>query len=195
MEKLVKKYADKLVAHGLCDEGVPLVGGLDAELVWNKGDPACSVLEEVINGLNINSILFAPPAEPYFSIINYLAQNLHTNSAIHPQDTETRTFLHDIPVSGVFAPEPITDALKKRKSIVIPGHGIVTFGTVSPEQAFVTYSSVCFSLFVKFFTDYFYAVKKEECDKEQNRVFNMAAAFYKDFREKVKVGPMEIEHA
>ena len=62
MEKLLGKYADKLVAQGLCDPGEPIFGGLDAELVWNRDDERCAVLRDVVTGLNINSILFARPA-------------------------------------------------------------------------------------------------------------------------------------
>ena len=181
MEKLVKKYADKLVAQGLCDAGAPIMGGLDAKLTWNKKDPACRVLEEAIAGLDINSILFARPSEPYFSILNYLGKNsCGDDFSIQPDDTETRTFLHDIPVSRTFAKSQIIRALKKRKSVVIPDHGIVTFGTVSPEQAFVTYSSVCFSLFVKFFTDYLYAVGNGTVKTDQERVFGRALKSYKN---------------
>ncbi len=172
MEELLRKYADKLVRHGLCDERAPLLGGLDAEITWNRRDKLCGVLEDVACGLNINSILFARPAEPYFSILNYLCQtNKH---AICPDDTETRTFLHDIPVCGEFGAEGIVDALRRRKSVVIPGQGIVTFGVVSPEQAFVTYSSVCFSVFVKFFVDFLYGLGRGEVDDEQVRVFEGA---------------------
>ncbi len=180
MEKLVKKYADKLVAHRLCEKNMPVLGSLDAELIWNRCDPACTILEEVVNNLNINSILFARPAEPYASILDYLAGDTPKNdSTIYPIDTETRTFLHDIPVSESFTTKHITEALKKRKSVVIPGHGIITYGTVSPEQAFVTYSSVCFSLFVKFFIDYLYAVNAGEPGKKQTQVFKKAITHHK----------------
>jgi len=151
MKQLVDKYAGKLVGAGLAKPGAPLVGGLDAELVWNRPDPACAELEKVFAGLNINSLLFAEPAEPYRSIIRYLARR--ADGAIQPSDCETRTMLHDLPVISVFEAGAIVDALKRRKSVIIPDRGIVTWGTVSPEQAFIFFSSVCFACFVKFFTD------------------------------------------
>ncbi|MCP4133522.1 MAG: rRNA adenine dimethylase [bacterium] len=155
MKELIKKYDDKLVAQGLCSQGDPVLGGIDADIVWNREAPEIQVLEEIIAGLNINSILFSKPAEPYFSILNYLGKRaIAEKTIIKPEDAETRTFLHDIPVAETFTARPIIEHLKKRKSVLIPDHGIVTYGTVSPEQAFVTYSSVCFSGYVKFFTDY-----------------------------------------
>ena len=177
MEELLRKYADKLARHGLCDDGAPLLGGLDAQLTWNRKDKLCGVLEDVACGLNINSILFARPAEPYFSILNYLCRG--NNQVICPDDTETRTFLHDIPVCREFGASGIVDALRRRKSVVIPGQGIVTFGVVSPEQAFVSYSSVCFSMFVKFFVDFLYGLSRGDVCDEQVRVFEGAVACHK----------------
>ncbi len=157
---MINKYARKLENHGLCRKGEPLIGGLDAELSWTREGEEIPVLERVFQGLNINSILFAPPAEPFLSILDFLAGNAITGvRAIHPEDCETRTFLHDIPVAGDFSAEEIIAALSRRKSVYIPGRGVVTFGTVSPEQAFVTFSSVCFSGYVKFMADYYLAVR------------------------------------
>lgn len=151
MKQLVDKYARKLAESGLCALGAPVIGGLDAELVWNRPDPACAELEKVFAGLNINSLLFAEPAEPYRAIINYLARR--ADGAIQPSDCETRTMLHDLPVIPHFEAGAIVRALKQRKSVIIPERGMVTWGTVSPEQAFIFYSSVCFACFVKFFAD------------------------------------------
>ena len=170
MEQLVRKYALKLVSAKLAEPGAPLVGGLDAELLWNRPDPACAVLEDVFAGLNINSLLFARPAEPYRSIIDYLAER--ADRAIYPSDCETRTFLHDLPVAREFAGAAIVEALKRRKSVIIPGRGIVTFGTVSPEQAFVSFSSVCFACFVKFFSDCLTRSRTGRLDETQRRVLD-----------------------
>jgi ribulose-5-phosphate 4-epimerase/fuculose-1-phosphate aldolase len=152
---LLKKYERKLVEQGICDSGAPLIGGIDAETVWNRDGEEIPALRDVIARLNINSILFARPSEPYFSILNALAEHgLGPDGAIHPQDTESRTFLHDIPVVEEFDPEAVAGALRRRKSVVVRDRGIVTYGIVSPEQAFVTYSSVCFASYVKLFGDF-----------------------------------------
>jgi ribulose-5-phosphate 4-epimerase/fuculose-1-phosphate aldolase len=160
MDKLTLKYSDKLVRSGLCLRGEPLFGTYDEEVLWNSFRPERESLDTVIRGININSILFSETAEPYRSIIDYLSSNaLNSGGYIKPDDTETRTFLHDIPVTETFHAGDIIRALKKRKGVIIPGRGIVTYGVVSPEQAFIFFSSICFSCYVKFMTDYYYHKK------------------------------------
>ncbi len=174
MEQLVNKYAKKLIDAGLAEPGSVLVGGLDADLVWNTHNETTVLLEDVFEGLNINSLVFSRPAEPYGTIIDYLARG--SGGTIYPNDCETRTFLHDLPVSFEFSPRAIIRALKYRKGLIIPGAGVVTFGTVSPEQGFVTYSSVCFACFVKFFADYLRDVKKGRVSSEQRDAFHKAVS-------------------
>ncbi|HJO92591.1 MAG TPA: class II aldolase/adducin family protein [Victivallales bacterium] len=180
MKQLIDKYVNKLVAQGVCETGQPLMGCLDAELVWNKTSEDIEILEEVVAGLNINSILLSKPASPYSKIINYLTDNID-EEAIYPQDCETRTFLHDIPVISEFNSEKIIPALKKRKAAIIPNKGIITYGTVSPEQTFITYSSVCFACFVKFFADYYKDAESGKINKIQNEIFNTAHTIYSNY--------------
>ncbi|MFO8184794.1 MAG: class II aldolase/adducin family protein [Candidatus Aegiribacteria sp.] len=168
MRGLLDKYADKLVAAGLADPGAPLLGGLDAELEWNREDPAIRTLKEVFRGLSINSLLYSVPAEPYRTIIDFLASK--SVDRIRPEDSETRTFMHDLPVIDEFSPSMIIEKLRNRKSVLIRGKGVVTWGTVSPEQAFIFFSSVCFACFVKFFTDHLRAVRRGEVTAEGDRV-------------------------
>ncbi|MBU1343857.1 MAG: class II aldolase/adducin family protein [Proteobacteria bacterium] len=173
MEQLVNKFANKLVQARLGQSsgpGQPLVGGLDDTLVWNRKADETVVLEEVFKGLSINSLVFLRPAEPYGSLITFLARNaLNANGLIQPKDCETRTFLHDLPVISEFCADKIIAVLKKRKCVIIApgkindpaqGPAIIAHGTVSPEQGFVTISSVCFASFIKFFTDYLEALEK-----------------------------------
>jgi ribulose-5-phosphate 4-epimerase/fuculose-1-phosphate aldolase len=169
MKQILDKYADKLVNSGLSDEGFPLIGGLDDELIWNRKDPHTEELAKVFDKLNINSLLYSKPAEPYYSIIEYLITQ--AEDTIYPNDCETRTFMHDIPVIRSFNAEQIADRLKQRKSVIIEGYGIVTWGTVSPEQAFIFYSSVCFACFVKFFCDYLYSLRYGSVSIGYKKVF------------------------
>ncbi len=185
MKKLLEKYSTKLVSAGLAETGNPLLGGLDAELEWNREDPAIPVLEEVFSGLNINSLLFSLPAEPYRSIIDFLASG--DVQSIQPEDSETRTFMHDLPVIRDFRPNLIIEKLRKRKSVIVRGKGIVTWGTVSPEQAFIFYSSVCFACFVKFFSDYLRDSRKGNVSLEQERVFRNVLKNLDDYPEEPPV--------
>lgn len=194
MEQLVNKYADKTVEHGLADPGAPLVGGLDDEFVWNRQSKAIPIMEEVFAKLNINSLLFCRPKEPYASIIDYLAQS--AEGAIFPNDTETRTFLHDLPVARSFDSQDIAEALQRRKCVIIRGKGIVTFGTVSPEQAFVVFSSVLFACFVKFHADCLAAKRAGTINAERLRVLQNAIPGYPALKAAPKTmmtGPFEDE--
>ena len=173
MERLIRKYAAKLVGAGYAEAGGPLLGARDAELVWNRQDPCRPLFEEVFAGLNIQSLLFARPAEPYRTVIDHLAET--SDGTIYPEDTETRTFFHDLPVARDFSAAAIIAALKERKCVIVPGRGVVSFGTVSPEQAFITFCSVCFSAFVKFFADTARAARLGRLESRWEAAFIRAA--------------------
>ncbi len=170
MNEYFKAFERKMIAAGLVDHGTVTMGFLDDELVWNRTGGAEDLGRELFGRLSINSLMVGKPAEPYLSILRFLASR--NPLAIHPRDCETRTFLHDLPVSVIFDPLAVSTILKKRKSAIIVDGTIVTFGTVSLEQAFVTFSSVCFSAFVKFFSDYLALHKKGVADREYRDVFH-----------------------
>ena len=71
MERLIGKYARKIIDAGLATE--PLICGIDDEAFWNRADDSIPVLQEVLEGMNINSLIVAEPAEPYHTILGYLA--------------------------------------------------------------------------------------------------------------------------
>ncbi len=172
MEQLVAKYADKLVQAGLAEPGVPLLGGLDADFAWSREDPLTSLFEEVFAALNINALLYCRPREPYASIIDYLAAR--SEGIIRPRDSETRTFLHDLPVASKLSSDAVAKAFMSRKCVIVPGGGVATFGTVSPEQTFVVFSSVCFACYVKFHVDYLKAFRQGKRDPEAQRIIEMS---------------------
>lgn len=185
---MIRKYESKLVAQGLCDPGAPLIGALDSHMSWNRDDARVAQLEEVFAGLAVTSLLFARPAEPYFSIVNRVAASA-AGGCVKPQDSETRTFLHDIPVISEFSARGVVDALKRRKSVIVRDHGIVTYGTVGPEQAFVFFSSVCFSTYVKFFSDYRAAARAGTADAADAPIIENALRMYESFVSKVPRRP------
>lgn len=174
MKELLNKYADKLVRHGLAEAGEPLLGGRDDFTTWNRDDADREVFEQVFELMDVGSLVFSRPAEPYATIIDFLASR--HGLSIRPRDCETRTFLHDIPVTEAFEAQAVADALLRRKAAVIPGRGVVSFGTVSPEQGFVFFSSVCFACFVLFFSDYLAACESGGPDPELQAVFDMAVS-------------------
>jgi len=201
MEQLVNKYADKLVKAGLgqtSGPAQPLIGGLDDTLVWNRKADEIHVLENVFKGLTINSLVFLRPKEPYGNLINFLAEGAFNSTPksfglIQPKDCETRTFLHDLPVIKEFCADQIVRVLKKRKSVIIApgktndnfkGPAIVAHGTVSPEQGFVTISSVCFASFIKFFTDYLEALQTGTATADAHDLFDSVIPYLAPMQKK-----------
>jgi ribulose-5-phosphate 4-epimerase/fuculose-1-phosphate aldolase len=174
VKDLLEKYARKMLDAGLADN--PLICGLDDEIIWNREGKGIATLEQVVEGMNLNSIICASPAEPYNTILQFLAERYP--EVITPSDCETRTFLHDLPVTHRFSGTAILKLLKRRKSVIVKDKGVhvVTFGIVSPEQAFVTFSSVCFSAFVLFFSDYLTHLRAGTCTSGQRECFEKAVS-------------------
>ncbi|HOA04444.1 MAG TPA: class II aldolase/adducin family protein [Candidatus Fermentibacter daniensis] len=157
MRKLLSKYADKLARTGLAVPGSILFGGRDDSVEWVGDDSSRPILEEVFERLAVGSLLLFQPSEPWSSMIGLLAPE--SGGAIRPSDCENRTFLHEIPVAPRLEAGILAGLLGRRRSAVVPGPRIAAWGSVSPEQAFVSASSVCFSCFVKFMADYLDALE------------------------------------
>ena len=197
MDDLLKKFADKLIRAGLAvphGPGAPLIGGLDKALVWNRPAPEIPVLTRVFDHLNINALVHLRPGPPYDRIIGFLSDRaLKGSGRITPEDCETRTFLHDLPVADRYEAAPIIHALSQRKTVIIPsgktkktapkpeetslGPAVIVPGTLTPEQGFVHVSSVCFACFVKFLSDYLRGLKTGQADPEMDAVFQQILPF------------------
>lgn len=173
MAGLTQRYENKMVARGLVDSGSPLMAEVETEIVWNRNDPKTRVLADVFSRLNINSLCFSQPAEPYRSMVEYLASSA---DSITLRDNETRLFLHDLPVVRDFDARQIASRLKHRKAVVIAGHGIVTYSAVTLEQCFVLFSSVLFACFVKFMADFLEHAKSGGSSNAELAAFEQAMA-------------------
>ncbi len=151
MQEQVEKYLSKLIRHGLVqgpDDAA--LYGLDDELYTNRHTVAPEV-RALFDLLNINSLIIARPEPLHWSIMGDLIRD--DPSLICPCDCESLTFIHDIPVLRTFDVEAAARALSGRKGLIIADTGIITTGTVSLEQAFISLSSICFATFVKYFAD------------------------------------------
>jgi ribulose-5-phosphate 4-epimerase/fuculose-1-phosphate aldolase len=158
MTGLLKKFTDKIINQKLSTMDSVLYVAVDDEIYFYGGlnnSQIKSSLIKLFDLMNINSLLVAFPYPPYNFILKELIQwGREDKERIIPEDCETRTFFHDIPVIRDFDSSSIYSALSERKSVIIEkGPAIVSYGTVSPEQAFVSFSSTCFSTFVKYFYD------------------------------------------
>ncbi|HON15841.1 MAG TPA: class II aldolase/adducin family protein [Spirochaetota bacterium] len=180
MAGVKEKYLQKLISQRLCNSTDPLVGFLDADLQWNRESDKTEILSQVVNSLGVSAIIYSIPREPYKSMIKYLA-SYEEKDFLKPEDTETRTFLHDIPIAQNLNVGELTQKLKKRKGLVLKDGSVITQGAIGVEQAFVTFSSICFSLFVKFMCDFYYHRKNlMKMEGEVEEIAKKAIKCYED---------------
>lgn len=176
MEQVVRKYLGKIEAQGLACRDEVLFLARDAEVYANRravGEE--QELLRVLEDMNCSSLLYARLAEPYRSILDEVVlcdDDVAKAGRLFPRDAETRTFLHDIPVLNTFSAHAILTALSQRKTAIIQNRGIVTFGAVTPEQAFIFFSSACFTIFVKYFSDTLRRAQQGELSDEARSAFH-----------------------
>lgn len=153
MHDQIAKYTDKLLADRAADTGRIAFAAQDDVMV-SAGEPELARLAaDVLARLNCLALAVAAPALPF---AGYLLQRAGSEEqGIVPRDTETRTFLHDIPILrkaelGVNPAAAIAGLLGNRKGLVVEGVGIVASGALTVEQAYINWSSVFHSTFVKY---------------------------------------------
>lgn len=169
MTGLLKKFTQKIINQKLSVLESLLFIALDDDFYGYGGlgdSQIKSSLMKLFDMMNINSLLVAFPTPPYNMILQELLRwGRADKERMIPEDCETRTFFHDIPVIRGFDSSALYNALSERKSVIIEeGLAIVSYGTVSPEQAFVSFSSTCFSTFVKYFYDSLAYFKSPSCE-------------------------------
>ena len=156
MKDQIEKYTGKLVAdRSACPDAIAFAAQDDTLIT--SGAPALAGLAgATLARLNSLALVVARPSLPFADFL--VARAPGGESCIVPQDTETRTFLHDIPflrqedLPEDPAPE-IARLLGNRKGVIVEGVGIVALGGITVEQAFINYSSMFHSTFVKYLQD------------------------------------------
>lgn len=156
MYEQLEKYALKLVADRSAISGRIAVAAKDDELI-SCGEPELAgIARGVLERLNALSLVAAAPSLPFADFL--ITRSAPGSRCIEPQDTETRTYLHDIPFirRGDLTDNPaeqIAPLLGNRKGVIVEGLGIFASGGVTVEQAYINYSSVFHSTFVKYLQD------------------------------------------
>ncbi|MCF8094064.1 MAG: class II aldolase/adducin family protein [Desulfobacteraceae bacterium] len=172
MQQKIAPYETRLYKNGLAAPGTAVFGTFEKALEWNSSTPACEVLKPLFSAFKAGAILYAQTAEPYAAALNYLAQTC-PDCVIRPRDSETRMFLHDLPVAEGFDTESLSRALKKRNCTIVKGRGVVACGRDAGE-AYVNFSAACFSGFVKFFSDTLQASRTGDIGKPRAKAFSTA---------------------
>jgi ribulose-5-phosphate 4-epimerase/fuculose-1-phosphate aldolase len=151
MDDQLKKYEGKILDQRLAHEEDIRLGLLDLSLRWNRQDNYTPHLEGLFDRLSITSLLHAQPAGPLGDIIEHMAGR--AGESLVPADSETRTFLHSIPVVKDIHDPALPQALGTHRAVVTRQGEVLSHGSLTAEQAFISFSSVCFALFVSFYSD------------------------------------------
>jgi len=156
MHDQIVKYTAKLVSDQSAQAGRIAFAAQD-DVIISNGDPTlASLAEAVISRLDCLSLAIATPSLPFADyLIQRAARHEHI---IIPRDTETRTFLHDIPIVRKFEitsdpAETFARLLGNRKGIVVEGIGIIAAGALTVEQSYINWSSVFHSTYIKYLED------------------------------------------
>jgi ribulose-5-phosphate 4-epimerase/fuculose-1-phosphate aldolase len=156
MHNQIRRYIDKLTSDRSVDPAMIAFAAQD-DVMISGGDPALAgIAADTLARLNCLALCVARPALPFAGFL--LCRAADDEHAIIPRDTETRTFLHDIPLlrSAELGPDPartIAGLLGIRKGIVVEGIGIIASGALTVEQAYINWSSVFHSTFIKYLED------------------------------------------
>ena len=174
MRSLFAKYAGKMERDRSVAPGRLGIAAHD-DVMLSEGAPDLSRLAaDVLSRLSSLGVVAASPSLPFAEFL--LRRASADAGAIVPLDTETRTFLHDIPIvrrEGL-AGDParaIAALLSKRKGVVAEGIGIVASGPVTLEQAYIHYSSVFHACCVKYLIDVLQAGFRLPGEAEAFRAF------------------------
>lgn len=156
MRDQIAKYTAKLIADRAVQPDRIAFAAKD-DVLMSAGDRTLAALaEEVLGRLNCLALVAASPSLLFADYL--VARAPHTDRIIVPRDTETRTFLHDIPfIRATELSENlsnrIAELLGSRKGVIVEGIGIIATGALTVEQAFINWSSVFHSTFVKYLED------------------------------------------
>lgn len=156
MRDQLDKYSAKLLADRSAASGEIAFAAQD-DILITAGEPEMARLASAILAqLNCLALAAAAPSLPFADLL--VKRAVAAEHAIVPRDTETRTFLHDIPILrraelGSSPADKIARLLGNRKGIIIEGTGIIASGALTVEQAYINWSSVFHSTFIKYLED------------------------------------------
>lgn len=111
---------------------------------------------EVHDRLGVTALIVGMPVLPLVDLL--LAQAQPEADRVVPLDTETRTFLHDIPLVRaaelrLHGAEAIAGRLEERRGVIVEGLGLIASGGLTVEQAYVNFSSLLHASLVKLLLD------------------------------------------
>ena len=155
MNKELLFYKSKLESDGCGKPGRVAMLTQDDTVSMVGPDDLTHLGHGLIKKLGLPALTLYEPALPFY---NSVIRKVKSGNIIVPTDTETRTFLHDIPFIreteyGDDLTALLSDLLGKRKGVLVENVGIITSGPVTLEQAYINASSLFHAIFVKYLLD------------------------------------------
>jgi ribulose-5-phosphate 4-epimerase/fuculose-1-phosphate aldolase len=156
----IAKYTQKLLRDRTAVPDSIRFYRLDDVVTANRQDEWLPLFSSVFQGLDITALLFARLTLPFADLLVERAES--GADRLVPQDSETRVFLHDIPfirnrdwesASTADRTGMLVRCLKERKAVIIQGAGIVATGGMTVEQAYIGFSTIFHTTFVKYCLD------------------------------------------
>ncbi len=156
MRDQIGKYISKLVSDQSALIGHIAFAAQDDTMISDGEQSFAALSESVLSHLNCLALVTAAPSLPFADFL--IQRSAHHEHEIIPRDTETRTFLHDIPIvrASEIGTDPtlkIATLLGNRKGIIVEGIGIIAAGALTVEQAYINWSSVFHSTYIKYLED------------------------------------------
>ncbi len=150
MIRQVRSCRDKLHAAGMVRPERLAILVEDDQLLQEGAEDLLALGRDVFAGTGAMAMMIAEPDVPLQTLIPMsIAADVHS---LTPLDTETRTFLHDIPVirrhRGPLPHREIIAALRRRKGVLVEDVGLIAVGQMTVEQTYVNLSSLYHALFV-----------------------------------------------
>ena len=153
----------------------------------NRESAAAKVLADVMERTGHPMILFAAPAEPYRTVMDFLAARAASGAkasgkppAITPDDSETRCFLGKIPVVRRFSAEAAATGLAGASCVIVENKGILAVdgssGKAGLAGLYTRFSAACFAVFVTFFKDFLADSRDGRLSPGSRKAFSRAAA-------------------
>ena len=156
----IEKYRSKLIRDRTAVPDSIRFYRLDDVVSSSRADEWLPVFTEVLSGLNVTALLFAMPTLLFADL---LVERAPVDTVrLLPKDSETKTFLHDIPFirKTEWQESPKTElagkiirCLKERKAVIIEGLGVVASGGLTVEQAYIGYTTIFHTTFIKYLLD------------------------------------------
>ena len=150
MIRQLKKFLAKISHDGSCRHDRAALLVRDDQLLKAGPEDLCALGQDLLQRLNIVALVIGEPQVPFHHL--YLLRLAPDVNQIVPLDTETRTFLHDIPLvrkrDGRIDTAEVAEQLGRRKGVLVEGLGVVAAGTATVEQAYVNFSTVYHALFI-----------------------------------------------